>query len=276
MGRGRVLDEYVGGGREVEECGVSRVRAVWPLLPFLRAGAVWWARGSSPGYGRGRAEGWRGWVIWKPRAAPVGLRRSELPLSRGAVLERTGPSGAPGVQPRARQPRPGGSAPCGPAYARGPAAAAGAGDVAPRGAWRPPTCHARRPSRDFLELAPARGGQAQWLPLFSLPFPSVYCPPAWWSWPWRRRRRPPRRQRPRRLEFCRRGAVTALPPESALFFSGEKEKVVVMRTGLGGTKWGTQVLGDFAPGRDVERNTGSLRPQVDAGPQVSDVTRWIW
>lgn len=52
--------------------------------------------------------------------------------------------------------------------------------------------------------------------------------------------------------------VTALPPESS-FFSGEGKVVDEDRTWWGLS--GELKFLDFAPGRDVERNTGSLRPR---------------
>ena len=126
--------------------------------------------------GRGREEGWgAGWVIWKPRAATVGLRRSEPLASRAPSSERTGPQRAPpGSSPEPVSPARGLRS-CGPAYARGPAAAAGAGDVALRGAAAGPTCHPLPFPRLFGAPTSERG-QVQWLPLFSLPFPSVVSP----------------------------------------------------------------------------------------------------
>lgn len=130
-----------------------------------------------------------GWVGWTHPAATLGLRRPEPLALRAPTYERTGPQWAPaGSGPEPLSPARGPL--CrGPAYARGRAAAAGAGDVALRGAVAGPTCHPLPFPRLFG--APTRErGPVQRLLLFSLPLPSsLHCPPAWWSRP---RRPPPR------------------------------------------------------------------------------------
>ncbi|XP_043336517.1 uncharacterized protein C11orf96-like [Cervus elaphus] len=207
-----------------------------------------WFKSSRAGVRGGRGElglvvgaGWRGGgggSSGSPERPLLGSDVRSLSLRGRQVLGELGPSGRPRGLAQSPSAPPGGLRSRGPAYARGPAAAAGAGDVALRGAAAGPTCHPLPFPRLFGAPTSERG-QVQRLPLFSLPLPSlgllspsvVVPAPASSSAPAAAAASPPA---PPGAEFCRRGAVTALPSESALFFSGEKKKVVVMRTGLSG------------------------------------------
>lgn len=158
--------------------------------------------------------------VWKPLA------------SRAPSCERTGPprrapagSGPVPLSP-ARGPLSGG-----PAYARGPVAAAGASDVALQGAAAGPTCKPLPFPRLFGAPSLEGPSTAAAAFLFCTPLlpplsPIVVVPaPAPSSAP--TTAAAPTQPAPPGAEFCRRGAVTVLPLESALFFSGERKKVAV-------------------------------------------------
>lgn len=232
MGRGRVLDEYVGGGREVEECGASAGTRAAAASSSLRAGARGGRGELGLVAGAGRRGGGDGSSGSPERPLLGSDGRSPSPCGR-QVLRELGPSGRPRGPAQSPSAPPGGSAPAARPTRGAPRQRPG------RATWpcegrRPGPPATRCPSRDFLELAPARGAKYSGClsSLFHSP-PSI-VPQRGGPGPGVVVGARRRRSGPAGAEFCRRGAVTALPPESALFFSGEKEKVVVMRTGLGG------------------------------------------
>lgn len=174
--------------------------------------------------GAGRRGGGRGGSSGSPERPLLGSDvRSPSPRGR-QVLRELGRSGRPRGPAQSPSAPPGGCAPAAQPTRGAPRQRPG------RATWpcegrRPGPPATRCPSRDFLEPPLARGAKYSGClsSLFHSP-PSI-VPQRGGPGPGvvlRARRR--HRSGPAGAEFCRRGAVTALPPESALFFSGEKKK----------------------------------------------------
>lgn len=136
--------------------------------------------------GGARRAGWwpepsGGWVSRSSRTASAWPRRPEPVAPRAPSWDeprRTWAGSSPAPRCRAR-----GFLSRGPAYARGPVAAARPRDVALRGAAAGPTCHLAGFPETFPSSHSRRIFPSGCLP-FCLVFPSsLHCPHSWWSWP---------------------------------------------------------------------------------------------
>lgn len=195
--------------------GNAKGRGVWRPRRDLEPGLLF---PQPVSVGGARRAGWwpepsGGWVSRSSRTASAWPRRPEPVAPRAPSWERAEPrrtwaGSSPAPRCRAR-----GFLSRGPAYALGRVAAARPRDVALRGAAAGPTCHLAGFPRDFSKL-PLAEDLPQWLPpLLSCtsllpPLSPLLVVPA----------------QAGAADFCRRGAVTALPTESVLFFGKEKKK----------------------------------------------------
>lgn len=248
-GKGGSLDESGRGGRGVEECG-SRVGAAEPwLLPLSQPVPVG-ARGS-PGSGPARR---RGVGLQDARSGQCLLKAPLASLNCDAAEPRrawvaSGPASQPHSGPLCHRP----------ACARGPAAAARPATWLREG-WRlgPPA------SGLAFQSFRARTREAlhgycllSFRPLPPLSIVPQRCGPGL----------APSSPRPHPgggAGSCRRGAVTALPPENVLFFSKAKSNRDILKVSKHESmtcKWSTQVLRFVSWPRPERQGNGSLHPR---------------